>query len=555
MTEKKLTGYPSIDKPWLKYYSDEAINAPLPECTMYEYLKEQNKEYLDNVALAYFDKEISYRELFEKIDKAAAAFKALGVSNGDVVTIQSTMLPQVVYMIYALSKIGAVANLIYVTSPAEEVEQNLAETNSKLYIVPDFVYGSLKMNLDSSIKVVIMTATDELMPQEGKSESNTGIIGWNEFMSFSNSQSCEISGKNEDVVIMVYTGGTTGKSKAVMLTNYAMNTAAVQYGALEFGRHEIFLCLLPPFIAFGLTVTLHVPLIYGTRSIICVSIDPTDISEFVEKYHPHNIVCGTAQAEKMIMSLSEKNIDLSNLKFIGVGGDALSASLENRINEFLSAHGSSAKIIQGYAMSEIAACGTGSVYRIHKKEKAGIPFVHNTIKIVDPDTNKEMSYNEAGEVCFNSPSVMTGYYHNEEETNDMLKWHDDGKLWVHTGDIGSLDEDGFITIVGRIKRMILTSESNVFHKVFPKIIEDKLIKTGYISAVSIVGKPSEARTNDLVAFIVTDSKDTQSVISALSEFSDTALESYERPIKYVVVDKLPLTTVGKVDYRALEKMA
>lgn len=560
------TGYPSIDKPWMKYYSEEAINAELPKGSIYEYLWENNKSHFDDVALIYFHRKITYRELFENIDKTAAAFSALGVSKGDIVTIQALSLPQVIYMLYALSKLGAISNLIYATLNAKEIAANLKETKSKIYVTIDSIFHSFDIDIEGLEKVILLSVEDEmniiakaaykLTAKTKVKKKRNNILSWKSFMSLSSSEIILNCSTPRDPVIMVYTGGTTGKSKAVMLSNFNLNIGALQYLPLGFERHKRFLCVLPPFIAFGLIVTVHMPLVFGCETVLGISMDPTEISGFVETYEPNYIICGTAQAEKMMNALKAKKTDLSCLTLLGVGGDALPISLENSINKFLLERNSKTRIIQGYAMSETSASSTAAIHTIHKQGTVGIPFVYTTVKIVDTNTNMELSYGETGEICINAPCVMIGYYQNEEETNSILRRHSDGKIWVHTGDIGSMDEDGFITIVGRMKRMVLVSENSAFHKIFPKLIEDVLLKADGIKAISIVGKPHKEKTNELIAFVVLDERINHGkAMDSLEKLASSRLESYECPAKYVIVEALPLTTVGKVDYLALEKIA
>ena len=567
-TERKMTGYASIDKPWLNYYTKEAVEGALPQITMYEYLLKNNGNHFDDVALDYFGNQITYNELFSNIDKVANALTSYGVKEGDVVTIQALSLPQVVYMIYALSKIGAVANLIYVTSTAVEIRDNLFQTKTKIFVVMDSIFENIDMDISNPyLKEIILVSVEDEMPalmkvackiktKSLRKKCENNAIKWNEFLTKGTSVVGQKAGNSESPVIMVYTGGTTGKSKAVILSNRNMNVGALQYIYLGFERNKTLLCVLPPFIAFGLTVTLHMPLVFGLKTVLCVSSNPTEIGDFVERNKPNYIICGTAQAEKMMDSLNEKNVDLSALSLLGVGGDALTLSLESRINEFLAKHNSKTKIIQGYAMSETSASSTAAVHTIHKKGTVGIPFVYTTIKIVDTDTNEEVAYNEKGEICINSPSVMKGYFENKEETDNILRKHKDGKVWVHTGDIGSMDEEGFLTIWGRIKRIILVSENGLFHKVFPKNIEDKFLKSGCVKSISIVGRKNKRKTNELVAFIVLDNNDTKTqVIEQLKKYAENTLERFERPDEYIVLERLPLTTVGKVNYRLLEKQA
>ena len=566
---QKLTGYPSIDKPWLKYYSEEAINAPLPECTIYEYLWENNKEHLDDVALVYFARKITYRDLFRNIDKTANAFSSIGIGKGDVVTIQSLSLPQVVYMIYALSKLGAIANLIYATSTTNEVIDNLNQTKSKVFVTIDSIYAKFKSEIKTSyLQKSVLLSIDDEMPFlirniyriKTKSEyrkSEEAVIYWNDFMRLSRECASKIKGRNEDTVVMVYTGGTTGKSKAVMLSNYNLNVAALQYVYLGFERQKKFLSVLPPFIAFGITVSMHMPLAFGLKTILGVATNPTEISGFVEKYKPNYLICGTVQAEKMMEALKDKKIDLSFLICLSVGGDTLSAKLEERLNDFLSSHNSAIKVAQGYAMSETSASTAASTYTmenvVFKNGTIGVPLVYTCMKIVDED-NKELPYNEAGEICISAPCVMQGYYENEAETNNILKKHEDGRMWVHTGDIGSIDENGFVTIVGRIKRMIITVEDGVCHKVFPKLLEEALLTTGCIKEISIVGKEHTEKMKTLIAFVVLEENNTEeSMITKLQQYALENFESYECPVNYIVRDRLPRTTIGKVDYRALER--
>lgn len=574
MEEKKLTGYPSIDKPWLKFYSEEAIRTQVPACTMYEYIRNNNKDHLNDIALVYFSRKITYKELFAAIDQTAAAFSQLGIKRGDVVTIQSLSVPQVVFIIYALSKIGAIANLIFANANAAAVKASLAETNSHVLVAMEPIFNAIKDGLaDADLKAaIVIRVQDEMdfitksvysIATKAKKIKTEGYIqSWNTFYATGKNKTVEVQGNSGDPVIMVYTGGTTGKSKAVVLSNHNINAGALQYVHLGFERQNTMLCALPPFIAFGITVTLHTPLAFGLKTALCVGADPTEIGGFVEKYKPNYIICGTAQAEKMMAAIQDKKIDLSFLKCLSLGGDVLPEKLEDKLNEFLIAHNAKIRIAQGYAMSETSAATAASTRTIdttvYKKGTIGVPLVHTNIKIVDPDTGEALQYGQNGEICIHGPCTMMEYFNHPEETSNILKVHDDGLLWVHTGDIGSVDEDGFISVAGRIKRMILTFEDNVCHKVFPKLLEDEYAKCTCIKAISIVGKgrKDDSLVNDLIAFaVLEDGVSEATALEELKTFAQDHFESYECPEKYIFIDSLPRTTIGKVDYRALEKEA
>lgn len=560
----KITGYPSIDKPWLKYYSEEAINAPLPEGTIYESLYENNKDYLNDVAMLYFGRGITYRELFENIEKAASAFLSLGVSKGDIVTIQSLLLPQTVYMVYALNKLGAIANLIYATLNEQEIKAGLRETNSKIFITIDSIYDKLNLNTDIADKVILLSIDDEMnlpakMVYKAKApkmpKKRDGVLAWKSFISFHSEKATTVSVSKNDPAVMVYTGGTTGKSKAVLLSSYNLNIAVLQYLYLGFERNKTFLSVLPPFIAFGITVSIHLPLCFGLKA--ALGIDQSNIGDDVKQYQPSYIICGIVQAEKMMQSL---DIDLSFLNCFSVGGDVLSVALEDNLNNWLLTHNTKIQVAQGYAMTEISAAVATSSHStnsiVFKQGTIGVPLIHTCAKIVDIDTFEELPYDEQGEICINSPCIMMGYYHDEEEMSNILKKHADGKIWVHTGDIGKIDRDGFITITGRMKRIILVFENDVVHKVFPKTLEDKFVDIDEIRAISIVGRPHETRTSELIAFVsLQDGFDRETVIAEIKQFANSNLESYELPSEYVVIEQMPLTSVGKVDHCKLEKMA
>ena len=572
--EKKMTGYASIDRPWLKYYSEEAIDSAVPNCTMYEYVCDNNKDHLEDIALVYFGRKISYKSFIAAINQTAAAFGKLGIKRGDVVTIQALTVPQVVYIIYALSKIGAVANLIYANFNAEAVKASMAETDSQVLVIMEPIFKALKNGLaDAHLKKIIVLGIQDEMDLVTKSiysitskakkiKSDEYVQVWDDFYATGINAEAPIQGQSVDPVIMVYTGGTTGKSKAVVLSNYNINSGALQYLHLGFERQNTMLCALPPFIAFGITVTLHTPLAFGLKTALCVGADSTEIGGFVQKYKPNYIICGTVQAEKMMNSLQNKRIDLSFLKCVSLGGDVLPEKLEDKLNEFLITHKAKIRIAQGYAMSETSAATAASTRTIdttvYKKGTIGIPLVHTNIKIVDPDTGETLKYGQSGEICIHGPCTMMEYYKQPEETSHVLKTHNDGLLWVHTGDIGSIDEDGFITISGRIKRMILTFENSVCHKVFPKLLEDEYAKCACIKAIFIVGlgRKDESLVSDLIAFVVREADVPEDCARAeLCEFAEEHFETYERPVQYVFLDQLPRTTIGKVDYRALEKEA
>jgi len=242
--EKGLTGYPSIDKPWLKYYSEEAINAPLPECTIYEYLWENNKDHLDDIALVYFGRKITYKELFENIDKAARAFSAIGVKTGDICTVVSLSCVNSIIVFYALNRIGAISNYISVIASETEFQSYFDDTKSKYVVTMDlFADKVLTAAKKAEIKKIISFSLSDYMPYSVKLgykikmpriDTNylldSNVIQWTTFLKFADTLTeSEWSHDCNSISIWAHTGGTTGFPKTVLLTDKAYNASAMQY--------------------------------------------------------------------------------------------------------------------------------------------------------------------------------------------------------------------------------------------------------------------------------------------------------------------------------------
>lgn len=568
MDKKKLTGYPSIDKPWLKYYSEEAIQRKLAPNTIYGHLWDSNKEHLDDIALVYFEKKITYRELFGKIEQCARSLTTLGVKGGDIVTIQTLAIPQTVVLFYALSRIGAVANLIYATNTEVEVNHLLKHTESRLYVVLGGIYEKFPTVLDGTkVERVILLSLDtemdwltrfvyRLSSRKKQPQYGENVLSWDAFMELTSDQYVDAPTDDQRPVAMVYTGGTTGTSKAVVLTNRSINELVFQYEKAEMGfkRQAVFMDALPPFIAFGLTVSLHLPLCMGVKTVLIPDPSTENAGKKFLKYKPNYYVAGPAQIEAIFNQPKAQKMDFLFLKLLATGGDALPASKEHGINDFLQAHNCATSVFQGYGMSELAATVCTGKPGVIRFGTVGIPLPDTNAKIIDMETGEELGYGQQGEVCIMAPSVMAGYYKNEAETNAILKKHKDGRWWIHTGDIGIIDSDGFLTIVGRIKRMIYTVEGLVYHKVFPKLLEEQLEKIPGVQSAIIVGNSTCPEKCKLVAFIVADPNHPVTE-SEMKAFAMENFESYEQPAEYRFIAELPRTKLSKVDYRELEREA
>jgi len=559
------TGYPSIDRPWLQFYDSALTEDDIPKCSAYHLLYENNKEHLEDTALIYFERKISFKGFFNKIKKAARAFNKLGIEKGDIVTLQVLNMPQTIIIFYALSYIGAVANIIYVTSSESELNAILKNTESKMFVTIDSLWDKMKSGVkDTEVENVLLLKVGEeadivtkTVLGMKKSSKDKNCITWNKFLKLGELETAVEINQSDIPVAMVYTSGTTGKSKAVVLSNKSMNSLVLQYGKTYtlLKRGGVFMNSLPPFIAFGLACSMHMPLCLGIKNAVILDPKPTSAGKYFAKYKPNYFVNGKAAIEDLMKNPKIQKMDLGFISVLAAGGEAMPTIFEENVNEFLKKHGADTTLSVGYGMTEVAATVVTATPSVNKLGTVGIPLPGTIIKIVEPDTTKELTYNTDGEICFNAPTMMLGYYKQMEETNNIIKRHEDGLLWVHSGDIGKISEDGFLSVVGRIKRIITIQENGIYHKVFPKLIEDKFDQRSDIEEIVIVGRKKPVIENELVAFIDKKGDETENLITKrLIEFAEQELETWERPIEYKYITSIPRSTVGKVDYRKLESL-
>lgn len=564
-TEHELTGYPSVDKPWLKYYDKALTEEDIPKCSAFRMLYEKNKDYLTDTALLYFHKKMTYKMLFQKIEKAAAALAALGIGKGDIVTLQTLNMPQTIILFYALSYIGAVANSIFVTEGEEELHDILLTTESKMYITMDSFWSSHRNAVSGTDVTHVLllqvaqeadTVTKIVLSVKRKSP-NAECLTWNTFLAFGNKKADEVNDSSLPMA-MVYTGGTTGKSKAVVLSSKNLNALVMQYEHTYVGlkRGGVFMNSLPTFIAFGIVCSMHMPLCLGIVNIIVADPTPMNSGKYFAKYKPNYFVNGIAGIESIINHPKVRKMKLDFIKVLAAGGEPVPVSLEEKTNHFLREHQSNARLCIGYGMTEVASTVVTSSPRADRMGTVGIPLPETVVKIVEPETTRELTYDVEGEICFHTPTMMLGYYKEEEETKNIIKLHPDGMLWVHSGDIGRISMDGFLVVVGRIKRIISIRKDGIYHKVFSKLIEETLGKADGVEGIVIVGREKPAIEHELVAFVVKNSqREEEEVKCQLQKYAQKNMETWERPIEYRFVENFPRTDVGKINYRKLEEMA
>lgn len=571
-TEKKLTGYASIDKPWLKHYSEEALKVKLPECTIYEYVKEKNKENYKKTAINYLGRKISYKEMFGSIEKAAKAFSALGVKEGELVSMCMLTMPQTVYSIYALNKLGAICNLIEPRTNASLIRDRINACGSKVLVVVDvFLPKIIEIVGETSLEKIIVVPVSKSMPalttmvfkltkgrRLPKIPRNPKFLSWDKFIVLGRDKTvtAKTYEKNYPAAI-IYTGGTTGVSKGAILSNDCFTAMAAEayYDAPTLFTGERFLEIMPPFIAYGLIFGHFIPFCAGLENCLVPVFVPEKFADYVLKYKPNHVIGVPTFFESLANNKKISKKDLSFLTSCITGGDKLLVATERHINAIYKDRGCKNAIMKGYGMTEMGSAATFTVNENCNIEgSVGIPSQYNIVKVIDPNTGEELKYNEQGELCMTGPTMMLGYFNNEKETKNVMRKHADGLTWIHTGDIGYVTEDGIVYIVDRIKRMIIRPDG---HNVWPSLIENVIVKHAAVSDCAVVGLPNNEYENGKIptAFIVLKEGilPSDALISEIDAISKKHLPERDVALAYHFVEALPLTLLGKIDYRALEK--
>lgn len=578
----KYTGKASIDKPWLKYFSDEQINTEIPQMTIFDYLTKTSKEHIEQYALDYFGRKITYEDMLKSIDQTAAALEEIGVKKDDIVTVCMPTTPETVYLFYAINKIGAVSHMIDPRTNSERIQNQINLVNSKLVFAIDLAYPKIEnlTKFSDVNKIVYISASDSLplgttflynlkqqlsgMKKKTKGdipiEINEKFIKWSDFFKLGKKkESSKVEYEENKVATMVLTGGTTGLPKAVMISNDNLNSVVGQYQTskmFEVKNGDKFLDIMPPFIAYGLTVGLHLPLSSGACNVLIPQFDASKFADLILKHKPQYFMGVPTHCEILIKSKKLKDSDLSFAKIIAVGGDHMNNELENKMNVFLKAHNSELEVIKGYGMTELTSSTCTTMDGVNKIGSVGVPLIKNTIGIFDPETHEELSYNEKGEICITGPSIMLGYYGNEEATNYTIQKDKNGTNWVNTRDIGYIDEDGFLFFADRMKRVIIRPDG---HNVFPSELEGIILSHKDVRECSVVGKDSDYHTQGKYpkAYIVLEESHEKSeyeIIEDLQVLSNASLPERDVPYYYEIISELPQTPIGKIDFKSLEDM-
>lgn len=557
-------------KPWLEYYKEEGIPSTIdyPDCSMVDMVMQSAEKWPDNVAYTYYGHKVTYKNFVKKIEKAARALKNYGVKEGDRVTICMPNTPEGITMVYAVNMVGAVCNMVHPLSSEKELEYYIKVAESKYVLVIDAVFDKIyKLRDIAQLERIIVVRPSAGLGFLKKKLYNTlhvkkvrlpandsRVVLWEDFIAnsyFYQGNYHEERG-GEDLAVIMYSGGTTGAPKAVMLSNLNINAESICDGTMirQIVPGATVLSILPLFHCFGLGVCIHTPLCRGMGCILIPAFSHKQFAEIIRKNEP-NFIVGVPTLFEALINTKLKSKDLKSVTAVICGGDALNQTLRDKVNQFLENHGSEAKIRVGYGLTEGSGAVCLSPERTFADGIIGVPMPDTDFKIIKNDTFKELPAGEEGEICISGPLVMMGYLGDDVETAQTIRLHDDGKLWLHTGDIGYLGEDGLIYFAQRLKRIIISSGYNIY----PTHLESIINSHEAVLTSTVIGIDHHYKGQVPKAFIVLKPgyKPGKRLEREIRELLERNIPIYALPAAYEFRDKLPKTKVGKVAFRELEK--
>lgn len=557
------------DSPWLEFYDEEGIPTHIeyPDFSMVDMVIQSAEKWPDNIAYTYYGHKVTYKNFVKKIEKTARALKNYGVKEGDRVTICMPNTPEGITMVYAVNMVGAICNMVHPLSSEKELEYYIKVAESKYVLVIDAVFDKIYRLRDTAQleRIIVVRPSDGLGFLKKKlyntlhvkkvrlPSNDSRVVLWEDFIAnsyFYQGNYYEERNGNDPAVIL-YSGGTTGAPKGVLLSNANFNTLGIQCTTVikQAVPGATVLSILPLFHGFGLGVCIHTPLCKGMGCILIPAFSHKQFADIIKKNEP-NFICGVPTLYEALINTKLGPRDLASVTSVICGGDALNQTLRDKINEYLKAHGSDARIRVGYGLTEATGATCLSPENAFADGIIGAPLPDMSFKIIKNDTFKEQPVGEEGEICISGPLVMMGYLNDDAENAQALRVHDDGKIWLHTGDLGYLGEDGFIYFAQRLKRMIISSGYNIY----PTHLESIINSHEGVLTSTVIGIDHHYKGQVPKAFIVLKPgyKAGKKVEREIRELLERNVPIYALPAAYEFRDKLPTTLVGKVAFKKLE---
>src|SRR5574344_30948 len=558
----KLNIKENKENPWLKYYYKLPEHLNYYQGSLYDILNDTATKYQNSIAYNFYDSEVTYKKFMQQIDKIAYSVTQFNIVENECITICMPNSPESIGLIYAINKIGAIANIIHPLSTTQDIKRALDETNSSVLFCADV---SMKKASELKVKNFVMVPTSTSLvglkkayynfTQMRNIELKENQITWDEFLSKGTNINNYVKRIESDPAAIIYSGGTTGKPKGIIMSNQNFNSMAEQtMSVCKYIKHGYsILSALPIFHFFGLSLCVHTCLVAGMKLIILPKLDTVKLNKTLKKYKP-SVFPAVPSLLKMVLKGSNPGVfGFSAIKVVVVGGDYLPADLRHETEEDLRNHGSKAVVKAGYGLSEVTGfCCCTSAIDI-EQDSLGMPNPDNMMKIFEPNSDIEKPIGEIGEICISGPTVMMGYINEDEETKKTLVQHTDGKIWLHTGDLGTMNENGIFHYSSRLKRMIISNGYNIY----PIELEEIIKKCKYVETCTVVGIPNLIKGQSPKAVIVLKKgiEATSKIKEEIKKYCSDNIAKYAMPKEYEYRETIPHTAVGKVAYRELEKKA
>lgn len=548
------------------------VSHPYPETTMFGALKQAAERFPTAPAFDFMGKITSFSTMIQKMEMAAGAFYQAGIRKNDVVTICMPNTPQAVICLYALNRIGAIANMVHPLSSQKNITFYLDYSESKMILTLDQFYPKVRdaaKEAKRDVKLIIARIQEELKPvlalgyklTQGKAnlkypEKGQGVV-WSDFIKSGRGVKLPpIEYDKNKTAVILYSGGTSGTPKGICLSDFNFNALGMQVAEIAGCNLTVgckFLSVMPIFHGFGLGIGIHTVLENGAQCILIPQFTKESYAKAVLKKKP-NFIAGVPTLYEALLKVDVfEGADLSFLVGVFSGGDSLSPELKKRADKFFKEHNASVQIREGYGLTECVTASCVTPVDRAKEGSIGLPLRDMIYKIVEPGTFNELPIGEAGEIILTGPTLMLGYMKAEEENEKTMRKDENGTTWLFTGDMGCMDEEGFIYFKQRIKRMIVSSGYNVY----PSQIEKVLDKHPDIDYSCAIGVKDPYKMQKVRAYIVLNEgvpeteEEKQKILAYCKEYLDV----YARPKQIVFRKELPRTLVGKVAYHVLEEEA
>ncbi len=532
---------------------------PTENYNCYEYFKKNTASFGDYDAAISFGHRIKKSTLLNDIDRLAAYFKSVGLRRGDVYTVFLPTCVQSFVAFYALNKIGVIVNIVHPLTPPDLLKETMDSTGSKGIMIMDVLAKQYVDMLNfHNIPCVVCSNSDYVPPtvyaafrgyEFVKAHSSQNIMNSLTYRAALHRSpvSDGVANNGSDVAVYLHGGGTTGKSKTIKLSSKALNELAYKTGKVEHHNTpgvECSMIVLPLFHAFGLGLSMHFSMCEGFCCIPVPKFKPHKANELLREYKVSLIVGVPNMYKKMFEQKNFEGRHLRNLELMFSGGDIVTEQFLDMFNSTIAKWGGEGRLFRGYGLTEVCSACCTNTYAENRSNSVGKPFYGMRVEIWDKN-KKRLPANTVGEIVVSGSTLMEGYLN---EPTSGVYTDDVGVRWVLTGDLGYIDEDGFVFFTGRKKRLIIISGYNVY----PSDIEEKVMGVaGITEACAVQGYLDSKPIVKLYVALDSEPENKKKKIEEIDEFCRNNLARFSRPTKIIILDELPRTQMGKVDFMKL----